>query len=135
MAAKETTFDCVVVTPERVVLECDAEFAARPAWDGEIGILRSRAPLMVKLGVGVLRVKSAEGEQKMAIDGGFAEMIDNKLSVLTEGAYFAAELERSDVEHALSDAQAMEAHDTTAVANRNHALARAKAQLKILVGD
>ena len=132
MASKEATFDCVVVTPERVVLETRAEFAALPAWDGEIGILRSRAPLMVKLGVGVLRIKSEDGEQKMAIDGGFAEMVDNKLSVLTEGAYFAADLERSEVEQALSDAQAMEAHDTTAVADRNHALASAKAQLKIL---
>ena len=83
MATRETDFQCVVVTPERVVLECEAEFAALPAWDGEIGIMRSRAPLMVKLGIGVLRVKSSEGEQRRAIGGGFAEMVDNKLSVLT----------------------------------------------------
>ena len=130
--AKDSDFQCVVVTPERVVLEIDAQFAALPAWDGEVGILRSRAPLMVRLGIGVLRVKSGEGEQKMAIDGGFAEMVDNKLSVLTEHAQFADDLDRSEVEQALKDAQAMEAHDLAAVAARNDAIARAKAQLKIL---
>ena len=132
MATREATFDCVVVTPERVVLETSAEFAALPAWDGEIGILRLRAPLMVKLGVGVLRVKSADGEQKMAIDGGFAEMVDNKLSVLTEHAHFATDLDRELVEQALKDAEALEAHDLAGVAARGQAIARASAQLKIL---
>lgn len=128
----EKDFHCVVVTPERAVLECEAEFAALPAWDGEIGILRSRAPLMVKLGVGVLRVKTAEGEQKMAIDGGFAEMVDNRLSVLTEHAHFGADLEREAVEQALKDAEAMEAKTLAAVSERNQAIARARAQLKVL---
>ncbi len=132
MASKDTGFKCVVVTPERVVLECDAEFAALPAWDGEIGIMHSRAPLMVKLGIGVMRVKSDEGEQKMAISGGFAEMVDNKLSILTEHAHFAADLDKADVQQALADAQALEAHDVVAVEARQQAIARAKAQLKIL---
>lgn len=132
MATKDTSFHCVVVTPERAVLKCEAEFAALPAWDGEIGIMRQRAPLMIKLGIGVLRVKGDDGERKMAIDGGFAEMVDNKLSVLTEHAHFADDLERSDVEAALKEAEAMEVHDLAAVAARNQAIARAKAQLKIL---
>ena len=129
MADRETGFHCVVVTPERVVLDTEAEFAALPAWDGEIGILRSRAPLMVKLGIGVLRVKTAEGERKMAIDGGFAEMVDNKLSVLTEHAHFAEDLERQAVERALKDARSLAAHDLAGVATRDQAIARAKAQL------
>jgi F-type H+-transporting ATPase subunit epsilon len=132
MATPQTGFHCVVVTPERVVLDTAAEFAALPAWDGEIGILRARAPLMVKLGIGVLRVKTAEGEKRMAIDGGFAEMVDNKLSVLTERAHFAEDLKRAEVEQALAAAKALEAHDLAAVDARNKAIARAKAQLKLL---
>lgn len=131
MATRETGFHCVVVTPERVVLDCEAEFAALPAWDGEIGILRSRAPLMIKLGIGVLRVKSGEGEQKLAIDGGFAEMVDNKLSVLTEHAHSAEDLELGTVKRALTDAEALEAHHLEGVKARNQAIARAKAQLKL----
>jgi F-type H+-transporting ATPase subunit epsilon len=132
MATKESGFHCVVVTPERVVLDCEADFAALPAWDGEIGIMRSRAPLMVKLGIGVLRVKEEAVEHQLAIDGGFAEMVDNKLSVLTEHAHFAKDLDRSTVEQALKAARAMEAHDLVAVEARNAAIARAKTQLKLL---
>jgi F-type H+-transporting ATPase subunit epsilon len=105
---------------------------ALPAWDGEIGVLRHRAPLMVKLGVGVLRVTTTDGPQQMAIDGGFAEMVDNQLSVLTEGAHFAADLDREEIEAALATAEAIEAHDPAGVARRADALARAKAQLKVL---
>ncbi len=132
MATKDSGFKCVVVTPERVVLECDAEFVALPAWDGEIGIMRSRAPLMVKLGIGVLRVKSDEGERKLAISGGFAEMVDNKLSVLTEHAHSSKDLDRAEVEQALKDARALEAHDLVAVVARKQAIARATAQLTVL---
>ena len=132
MAKKESSFHCKVVTPERVVFDAPVEFVALPAWDGEIGILRERAPLMTKLGIGVLRLKGEEGPQQMAIDGGFAEMVDNSLSVLTEGAHFAADLDRETVEAALAEAQALEAHDLAGVAARTQALARAKAQLKLL---
>jgi len=132
MAKKETVFHCKVVTPERVVLDTEAEFVALPAWDGEIGVLRHRAPLMVKLGIGILRVTTTDGPQQMAIDGGFAEMVDNQLSVLTEGAHFADDLNREEVEAALAAGQAMEAHDSAAVAQRADAIARAKAQLKLV---
>ena len=132
MAKKEPTFHCKVVTPERVVLDTTAEFVALPAWDGEMGVLRDRAPLMVKLGIGVLRVTTTEGKQQMAIDGGFAEMVDNQLSVLTEGAHFADDLDREEVKAALTAAQAMEAHSPAGVAQRTDAIARAKAQLKVV---
>ena len=132
MATKDSGFKCVVVTPERVVLECDTDFVALPAWDGEIGIMRSRAPLMVKLGIGVLRVKEETVEHQLAIDGGFAEMVDNKLSVLTEHAHFGKDLDRELVEQALKDAQTMEVPDLLAVDARMRAIARAKAQLKVL---
>jgi len=132
MAKKETVFHCKVVTPEKVVLDTEAEFVALPAWDGEIGVLRHRAPLMVKLGIGILRVTTADGKEQMAIDGGFAEMVDNQLSILTEGAHFSTDLDRDAVQQALADAQALEAHDSVAVAQRSDAIARSKAQLKIL---
>ncbi|MDX1645437.1 MAG: ATP synthase F1 subunit epsilon [Thermoanaerobaculia bacterium] len=125
-------FHCTVVTPERAVLDCDAEFVALPAWDGEVGILRHRAPLMVKLGIGVLRVTTAEATRKMAIDGGFAEMIDNELTVLTEHAYFAADLDRQEVEQSLTEALEMDAPDPGWMTKRQRQIDRAKAQLKIL---
>ena len=126
------TFHCTVVTPEKAVLDCEAEFVALPAWDGEVGILRHRAPLMVKLGIGVLRVTTDEATHELAIDGGFAEMVDNKLSILTEHAHFAKDLDREAVEAALADALAMEVPDLLTVDIREKEIARAKARLKLL---
>ena len=80
------TFNCSVVTPERAVLECEATFAALPAHDGEIGILFNRAPLLCRLGRGKLRIESGDEKHVLMVAGGFAEMVANRLTVLTEEA-------------------------------------------------
>ena len=80
----DKTFTCTVLTPERKVLETAATFAAIPAYDGEVGILHDRAPLLCRLGVGILRLDTPAGAQRIFVDAGFAEMLDNRLTVLTE---------------------------------------------------
>ena len=89
--ASEKTFSCSVVTPERAVLECDATFVALPAHDGEIGILFNRAPLLCRLGDGRLRVESDTEKHVLHVAGGFAEMVANRLTILTEEATVADE--------------------------------------------
>lgn len=82
-----TTFQVSVVTPERVVLAAEARFVAFPAYDGEMGILAHRAPLLAKLGAGMLRVEEAAGgKHHLFVAGGFAQMVDDKLTLLTEEA-------------------------------------------------
>src|SRR4029079_7388412 len=80
------TFHCTVITPERPVLEREATFVAFPAFDGEMGVLPHRAPLLAKLGAGELRVESPAGDAAFFINGGFAQMVDDKLTLLTEEA-------------------------------------------------
>jgi F-type H+-transporting ATPase subunit epsilon len=83
----EKTFSCSVVTPEREVHETkEATFVAFPAWDGEVGILASRAPLLCQLGKGELRIEQGKETLKFEIDRGFAQMVDNRLTLLTERA-------------------------------------------------
>ena len=84
MVESSKTFLCSVVTPERAVLECEATFVAMPAHDGEIGILHNRAPLLCRLGVGRLRVESTSEKHVLFVSGGFAEMVANRLTILTE---------------------------------------------------
>src|SRR5436305_14781883 len=84
--ATGNTFHCSVITPERAVLEADATFVAFPAHDGEVGILPQRAPLLFKMGAGELRVQSPQGNQALFVDGGFAQMVENRLTLLTEVA-------------------------------------------------
>jgi len=132
--ADPKTFRCSVVTPERVVLECDARFVALPAHDGEIGLLRSRAPLVCRLAIGKLRVETEAGMAVYYIDGGFAEMADNELTVLTEDARRADEIDGDEARKLLVEARALEAHDPAAARERDKALARARVQLRILGG-
>jgi F-type H+-transporting ATPase subunit epsilon len=80
-------FQCVIVTPEQPVLDESVAQAIVPAHDGLIGILNGRAPLLVKLGLGPLRIDSANGQKKTyLIDGGVAQMKDNRLTILTNEA-------------------------------------------------
>lgn len=85
------TFHLSVITPEHAVLETEATFVVFPAWDGEVGVLRNRAPLLHKLGAGELRVTSPEGDRRLYVEGGFAQMVDNRLTILTEQAREATE--------------------------------------------
>src|SRR5881275_1057090 len=78
-------FRCVVVTPEQQALDESVTQVILPAHDGQIGILTGRAPLLVKLSVGPLRVDLAGGQQKtFFIDGGIGQMKDNLLTILTD---------------------------------------------------
>ena len=129
--AKTETFHCTIVTPERTVLDCDATFVAFPAHDGEVGVLPHRAPLVYKLGIGLLRVECVGERHVLFADGGFAQMLGNQLTILTSSARRAAELDPAAAEKALQEARAMRIPDDAAYATRTNALARARAQLRL----
>ena len=126
-----STFHCSVVTPERSVLDCEARFVAMPAHDGEIGILENRAPLLCRLGIGALRVESGGEKRLFAIDGGFAQMVENRLTILTEQATESTEIDRAAAKKALEEALAREAHTEREVEERSAAIRRARVQLKM----
>ena len=80
-------FSCVVVTPEQQLLDESLTQAIIPASDGLLGILTNRAPVLAKLAKGPLRLDLASGQRRLfSIDGGIAQMKDNKLTILTHGA-------------------------------------------------
>lgn len=80
------TFNLTVISPERKLFEGPAKFAVLPAFDGEVGILRDHAPLMALLGEGTLRIETAEGTRRFTVAGGFVQVLDNEVSVLSEEA-------------------------------------------------
>ena len=75
-----------VISPERVLYEGTARGVIAPAFDGEVGILPMHAPLMTLLGRGTLRVDTADGEQRFQVDGGFLQVLDDAVRVVTEQA-------------------------------------------------
>ena len=131
--ADSETFHLSIVTPERAVLECEARSVVFPAWDGEIGILRNRAPLLCRLGVGRLTADTVDkGERELFIDGGFGQMVENRLTILTEGAKEISKLDReAEGRQALAAAQEMSAADERAFGERQRAMDRARAVLRL----
>ncbi len=140
--ATSGTFQCRVITPERKVLECDATFVAFPAHDGEMGMLTGRAPLVCKLGIGTLRIEGSDadgdgaaaagaGTHTLFVDGGFAQVFENRLTLLTEQARKPQELDAGALEQALVEARAMKITDEASFTARDKAIKRAQVQLEL----
>jgi F-type H+-transporting ATPase subunit epsilon len=72
-----------VISPETSLYEGDASSVVAPAFDGEVGILTGHAPMMTLLGKGELRVEGG-GARKFTIEGGFLQVVDNQVRVVTE---------------------------------------------------
>jgi F-type H+-transporting ATPase subunit epsilon len=75
-----------VISPERVIFEGEADQVVAPAWDGEVGILRDHAPFVVLLGTGELRIRHGNTEDRFLVSGGFLQVADNVITVLSERA-------------------------------------------------
>jgi F-type H+-transporting ATPase subunit epsilon len=75
-----------VISPEQVLYEGTASSVTAPAFDGELGILPMHAPLMTLLGTGTLRVESSEGLKRFQVSGGFLQVVDDTVRVVTEEA-------------------------------------------------
>lgn len=75
-----------VISPERVLFEGSARGVIAPAFDGEVGILPLHAPLMTVLGKGTVRLDTGDGERRFEVSGGFLQVIDNQVRVVTEHA-------------------------------------------------
>jgi F-type H+-transporting ATPase subunit epsilon len=121
-------FRVSVVTPEREVLAADARFVALPAYDGEMGILARRAPLLVQLGSGKLRVEPVAGaSRELFVSGGFAQMVDDRLTVLTEEASELDALRPEAAVAGLSTARGLPSAGDEAWTRKQRALDRARA--------
>jgi F-type H+-transporting ATPase subunit epsilon len=125
-------FQCVIVTPEQQALDESATQAIIPAHDGLIGILTDRAPLLVKLGLGPLRLDLAAGQQRLfLVDGGVAQMKDNRLTVLTDNAIPVEEINAETARAEYAEAEARIPTDAKTAAARQRQMNRAKVKQRM----
>lgn len=73
-----------VISPESTLFEGEASSVTAPAFDGEVGILPSHAPMVTTLGSGVLRI--GNDAQRFQVEGGFLQVVDDVVRVVTEKA-------------------------------------------------
>ncbi|HEY8166677.1 MAG TPA: ATP synthase F1 subunit epsilon [Gemmatimonadaceae bacterium] len=78
-----------VISPESVLYEGEARMVVAPAYDGEVGILENHAPFMTLLGKGELRLSGSGGDQRLTVEGGFLQVVENTVRVVTERAQAA----------------------------------------------
>jgi F-type H+-transporting ATPase subunit epsilon len=120
---------CTVVTPEHVLFDETADFVVLPMFDGELGVLPGRAALIGRLGFGELRVRKGEQTRRYYVDGGFAEIRNNVITVLTSKALPAESISHDEAAHALEAALGPTTGD--AVEAQLKQQARARAQMRI----
>ncbi|HEU0298133.1 MAG TPA: F0F1 ATP synthase subunit epsilon [Longimicrobium sp.] len=75
-----------VLSPEATVYEGAADSVVAPAFNGSLGILRGHAPLMALLGEGSLRITTGGKELRFQVAGGFLQVAENEVTVLSERA-------------------------------------------------
>jgi len=77
--------DFKLITPEKLILQGKAESIICPGTLGELGFLPSHAPLLTTLSNGKLRIKQEKEQKEFEIEGGFCEVLPDKITILVEG--------------------------------------------------
>jgi F-type H+-transporting ATPase subunit epsilon len=113
-------------------MDTPAEFVALPLYDGEVGVAPGRAPLIGRLGYGELRIRHGGAKEiRMYVDGGFVQVADNFISVLTNRAVPAQALDMAVAEEQLRTALASRAAGEQELAIRARLVSQARGQLRV----
>jgi len=124
--AESKNLQLVLVTPEKILLDEPVESLRFPLFDGQIGILPARAPMVGRLGYGELKMRSNSGEKTFFVDGGFVQMKGSVVSLLTNRALTTDEINRKEAEEQLSESIARKAITDIEVANKSRDQQRAR---------
>ena len=127
-----------IVTPEKKVFDETVDSVTVPTASGEAVILPNHAPLISALKPGILSYSNKGVTERLAVSGGFVEVSSNKVSVLTDTAETASEIdadaaraEREAAEKSLSSSATAALDDTEADRER---LEAANARLQLAAG-
>ena len=82
-----------IVTPLRILLDEQVLEVTGPGYLGEFGVMPGHARYLVILKPGVLRYRTSGGWKNVAVNGGFAEVSQEKMAVLAENAEFGSEVD------------------------------------------
>lgn len=94
-----------IITPEKTAYEGEVDSVVLQTVEGEIGILPGHLPLITLLESGDIEVSAQGKKEYLAIDGGFAEVSNDNISVMTEAAIDVEEIDLEEVERAERRAQ------------------------------
>ncbi|HEX3541698.1 MAG TPA: F0F1 ATP synthase subunit epsilon [Acidimicrobiales bacterium] len=100
------TLDVALVSPERILYTGEADMVVCRTPEGEIAFLTGHAPFVGSLEIASVRVILDDGtEVKAAVHGGFVEVRDNKVNILSDVAELPAQIDQSRAQRALEEAE------------------------------
>ena len=102
----ESTLQLEIVTPDRVVVSQPVDYIGVPGVEGEFGILPNHIPLLSALSIGALYYRVGDTTEYVFVSGGFAEVSDNKVTLLAESAERAKDIDQARAQAALERARA-----------------------------
>jgi len=124
-----------IVTPEKAVVDEDAQIVMAPGSLGEFGVLIHHTPFMTTLKTGTLRFTDAEGQERYVfVSGGFAEALPDRVTVLAESAEKRRNIDLDRAKSALDRAKqrlAQEDDDTVDIDRAQAAIERALYRIKL----
>ena len=132
MSVGHRSLRLILVTPETTLLDEPVAELRFPLYDGQIGILPGRTPLVGRLGYGELKLTRPGGNHaSYFIDGGFVQVADNIVSILTNNAVPAEKLDAAAAREQLAAAQSREANSPELLAIRDRLQHQARAQIRV----
>ena len=92
-----------IIAPDRTVWDSNAEEVILPSSTGQLGILRGHAPLLTALDIGVMRVRTDKEWTPIVLMGGFAEVENDELTILVNGAEEGSKIDKDQAQKELEE--------------------------------
>lgn len=123
---------CAVVTPEKTELKSEADSLIVPLYDGLMGILPGRAPMIGRLGFGLLTLRTGGTIKEYYVDGGFVQVTRDSVYILTDRMLDPKSLDPKQVAEEMQKAMTMPGTTPEQSALRERALAQARAKSRLV---
>jgi F-type H+-transporting ATPase subunit epsilon len=103
-----------IISPKEKVFSTEAKEVILTTESGEIGLLTGHIPLITQLKLGALKVINDSSQEVFAIKGGYAQLVSDKISILTDEAIASSDLEASEIEQAINNVEKQLANSESA---------------------
>ncbi len=125
-----------IVTPDKIVVDDEASIVMAPGSDGEFGVLNGHTPFLTGLQIGMVHYRDeSNNERYVFVNGGFAEALPNKVTILAESAERRRDIDTTRAQEAMQRAEkrieSAVGDDDINVDRARVALARATWRLKL----
>nr|YP_009395388.1 ATP synthase CF1 subunit epsilon [Polysiphonia infestans]ARW64368.1 ATP synthase CF1 subunit epsilon [Polysiphonia infestans] len=129
------TLNIRIIAPDKIVWDAKAEEIILPSSTGQLGILTGHIPLLTALDIGVMRVRVKKEWKPVILLGGFAEIKDNDITILVNGAEEINEINLDETKIKLEEATKVleEAKTSKEKIEATQILRKAKARLQAAI--